>query len=304
MTFFLEPTLDPLSDILDTFRLNVEIIHNAQYCGDWAIDTSGSGAVSFHLVTHGKCFARSDCLNDVVELNKGDFIVFPHDSVHVLEGERNCQVALNSAVASDYNEGFEADSVGLLCGYFQFANPASNPLLSVLPSVMIKCAESKAKTEPSLSLLELISNEAVERASGNQAAINRLTESLFIMLVREFIGESETTQGIAAALHDPRVSKVLSAMHQDFERSWKVEELASLAAMSRSAFAENFKTLLGETPLAYLAKLRMQKAWVWLAEDGESVFAVAQRTGYESEASFSKAFKKVVGVSPGSLRKK
>ncbi|MFK8019851.1 MAG: AraC family transcriptional regulator [Pseudomonadales bacterium] len=296
--------MDPLSDILDTFRLNVEIVHNAQYCGDWAIDTSGTGSVSFHLVTHGKCFARSDCMDEVVELEKGDFIIFPHDSAHVLEAQSNCQVALNSATPSDYDEGFEVDSVGLLCGYFQFANPASNPLLSVLPSVMIKCATSNAKREPSLSLLELISNEALERASGNQAAINRLTESLFIMLVREFIVESGATQGIAAALHDPRIRKALSAMHLEFERSWKVEELASLAAMSRSSFSETFKSLLSESPLAYLAKLRMQKAWVWLAEDGDSVFAVAQRTGYESEASFSKAFKKVVGVSPGSLRKK
>ncbi|MFK7732591.1 MAG: AraC family transcriptional regulator [Pseudomonadales bacterium] len=296
--------MDPLSDILSTFRLNVDIIHNAQYCGEWALDTSGQGYVCFHLVTRGSCYARADCMEGPVKLEQGDLIVFPNDAAHVLEAEPECHVVINTATSLDYDSvENEAEGAGLLCGYFQFSNPASNPLLGALPSVMVK-RHSDASGELTNSLLSIIAEEAVRQGSGTQAALNRLTESLFILLLREQLAQIDQNRGLAAALQDARISKALVAMHADCEYHWKVEELAEAASMSRSAFAELFKSLLGETPVAYLSQLRMQKAWVWLSEEGASVYSAAVRAGYETEASFSKAFKKVVGVSPGSVRKK
>ena len=295
--------MDSLSDILNTFRLQVEIFHNAQYCGDWALDTSGSGYVSFHMVTHGDCVVRSESLEGSESLSAGDLVVFPHDSAHLVESSENCRIAVNSQQSKDYSEGLEADSVGLLCGYFKFAQPGNNPILQSLPPVMIRKCEKTEDGDRTAAMLGFMKDEAIQRPTGSQGVINRLTESLFILLVREFLANHEQKQGLAAALADPRISKALDAIHANAEQAWTVEELASVAAMSRSAFAEQFKSLLGESPMAYLARWRMQNAWTWLSEDGISVLEAAQRTGYESEASFSKAFKKVLGQTPGQVRK-
>lgn len=296
--------MDPLSDLLSTFRLNVDIIHNAQYCGEWALDTSGQGHVCFHLVTRGSCYARADCMDTIVKLEQGNLIVFPNDAAHVLEAEPECHVVVNASESVAYDQVADAsEGAGLLCGYFQFENPASNPLLGALPNVMVK-KQAEQSGNATQGLLTIIAGEALSKYSGKQAALNRLTESLFIMLLREQMSEAATARGLAAALQDARISKALSAMHNDCERRWKVEELADIASMSRSAFADLFKTLLGEAPMAYLSGVRMQKAWVWLSEEGVTVYEAALRAGYETEASFSKAFKKVVGVSPGSVRKK
>lgn len=296
--------MDSLSDILATFRLNVEIIHSAQYCGDWAIDTSGAGHVCFHLVTHGRCIAKSDCMAQPEELLPGDLIIFPHDSAHSLESESNCKVTLNAATSRAYDEGLQNDGVGLLCGYFQFSNRAHNPLLTALPNVMIKKQDAANKKDAVQVLMTLVKNESLQQRPGNQAAINRLTESLFILLVREFLDDESAKSGIAAALANPGIAKALDALHANAAHDWSVEELASMAAMSRSAFAEQFKALMNETPIAYATRWRMQNAWQWLQEDNATVYDVAVRCGYETEASFSKAFKRAMGETPGKVRKK
>lgn len=295
--------MDTLSSILGTFRLDVDIINNAQYCGDWAIDTSGLRYVSFHLVTHGQCYVSSDCLAEVVVLNKGDLVLFPHDERHVVSAQRNCAVKINAQSPEDYSQGVQPNSVGLLCGYFRFSHPASNPLLDVLPAVLIKHRADLNTDCPIGQLLPLIQSEALGQLPGYQAALNRMTESLFVLLVREHFSAKQHGQGLAAALSDSRIKKVLDALHSRPEQRWTLDAMAEIALMSRSAFAALFKQLLNEPAMEYLTRWRMQSAWLWLQEDGETVFAAAQRCGYETEAAFAKAFKRVIGVGPGAARK-
>ena len=294
--------MDLLTDILRTFRLDVDIVNNAQYCGDWGIDTSGTGYVSFHLITHGHCYASSPCLEKPIYLETGDFILFPHDAPHVIEPRLGCQVTLNQVAPINYEHGLNEDAVGILCGYFRFTNEASNPLLEMLPKVMVKQLRQAPINCPMAALLKVIQQEAIQQKPGYQAAINRLTESLFVLLVRDHINQASDLQGLAAALMDSRISKALDAIHRQPEKNWNVDELSALANMSRSAFADVFKKLLGEAPMSYLSRWRMQLATVWLAED-ESIYAVALRCGYESEAAFAKAFKRIVGKTPGQARK-
>lgn len=293
--------MDSLSALLSTFRLNVDIFHNAQYCGEWAVDTSGAGYISFHLITRGRCYAQSDCLEEPVLLLTGDLILFPRDNQHRLQPQLDCGVTINSVKSKPFSEGWDTDGVGLLCGYFRFSHPLSNPLADLLPRVMVQRA-GQGDVSASEILLKLICEEATAARQGGQAALDRLAESLFVLLVREYLDESQNLHGLAAALADARIRRALDAIHTGPEKSWTVDQLASQANMSRSAFAGQFKSLMGESPLQYLSRWRMQLACLWLREENESVYGAAVRCGYESESSFSKAFKKIVGVAPGKFR--
>ena len=296
--------MDPLSTLLEAFRLQVEIIHNAQYCGNWAVDISGPGHISFHLVTHGHCYAQSDRMASPVRLETGDFVMFPQRSRHTLAPSREDVPPINMAQSISYEEGLKSDGVGLLCGYFRFTHSASSPLLDLLPPVTIVQTGSDKSGSVSGSVLALIKQEALSQAPGYQTSINRLAESLFVLLARQHLVQEEVLAGLGAALSDTRISKALDAIHEKPEHGWSVDELAGLANMSRSAFAELFKSLLGETPINYLTRWRMQNAWVWLSEERANIYDVARRCGYESEASFSKAFKKHIGESPGKVRRR
>lgn len=295
-------TMDALSTILDTFRLQVEIINNAQYCGEWAIDTSGNRHVSFHLVVHGDCIITSDSLEQPECLKPGDFVMFPHDAEHRLESSLACAAKVNQQAALGYEQGAADDGVGLLCGYFRFTHPMNNPLIDVLPEVLIKRRAGMHKKGSFAQLLNFIQAESLSPLAGSRAAINRSTESLFILILREFITESKQTTGLAAALANSKLAKALDAIHTQPEFKWTVDKLAGIANMSRSAFAEQFKRYLHESPIDYLTRWRMQNAWRWLQEEELSMAEVAERCGYETEAAFAKAFKRIIGIGPGEAR--
>ncbi|WP_415884810.1 AraC family transcriptional regulator [Neptuniibacter sp. QD37_6] len=297
--------MDSLSAILNTFRLEAEIIQSAQYCGDWAIKTSGQGHVTFHFVTQGCCYLDADCFDAPLLMNAGDFILFPRDANHKLESSPECGIPVNSVKSLSYSEGLQLESAGLLCGYFCFSHAASNPLLQSLPEYIYYQAGSSENGAAIQGLLDVIKAEVIENGSGHTIVINRLTESLFALLLRAYINrarEMPLATGLAAALADSRISRALDAIHSNPEINWSVHELAEVAAMSRSAFADRFKVLLQEPPKTYLIRWRMQNAWIWLKEEGATTIDVANRCGYESEAAFSKAFKKVTGQTPGSVR--
>ena len=244
--------MDSLSTLLHSVRLNVDVFHNAQYCGDWAVDTSGAGYISFHLVTRGRCHAHSDCLEESVWLDTGDIILFPRDAAHRLESRPNCGVSINTAQSQSFESGWQDDGVGLLCGYFRFAHPASNPLVAALPDAIVQRRDGANST--TATLLKLICQEALAERQGAQAAVDRLAESLVILLIREHLEGAASDRGLAAALADPRISRALDAMHGEPQANWTVEQLA-------------------------------------------------QRCGYESESSFSRAFKSIVGTTPGRFRR-
>jgi transcriptional regulator GlxA family with amidase domain len=148
--------------------------------------------------------------------------------------------------------------------------------------------------------LQLLASELAQSAPGVEVMVNRLADILFIQCVRAHIVlTSESCKGgWLRAIFDPRIGEALKAMHQKVENPWTVETLAVAAGMSRSAFALRFKELLGETPLEYLTNWRMYKATVFLQERDKKLFDVAKSVGYESDAAFSKAFRRVFGVAP------
>ncbi len=294
---------DALSAVLETFRLRVEVINNAQYCGDWAVDTSGTAAVSFHVVTHGSCYLRCDALAQPLQLHEGDLVVFPSDSPHSLRPSLDGDAPLNAQLPRSYRDGLQADGVGLLCGYVRLRHPAATAMLATLPELIVRQRSEDAGRCPLAVLLELIHCESLDPGPGVQASVERLTEALFVLLLRDHIEQTGQETGLIAALRDRRIRRALDAMHSRLEYPWTLAELAAEAAMSRSAFSDSFKRLLGEGAMEYLGRWRMHHAWLWLSEEGATVAEVAERCGYQSEAAFAKAFKRITGEGPGAIRR-
>ncbi len=292
--------MDALNQLLATFRLKTDVINNAQYRGDWAIDTSGTGKASFHIISHADAYIRSDDLDGTVYLEEGDCVLFPRDSKHLLSNVAECNLPSNQETAVSYEEGLKDDGVGLICGYFHFRQSAASALLDILPDAVLI---QRKKAEAGVAILmDLMIRESLRVSAGTEAVVNRLAEALFVIILREHVENSEGGVGLAAALHDQKIHKALAGMQAEPQAKWSVEKLAQLATMSRSAFADRFKSLLGVSPMEYLTQWRMQIAYNLLDEQNLPVLEVADRCGYDSEAAFAKAFKRVMGVGPGAVR--
>ncbi|MEM9056798.1 MAG: AraC family transcriptional regulator, partial [Pseudomonadota bacterium] len=273
------------------------------YCGGFNVDTSGSGAASFHIITSGRCvLASPDDGEPPVDLEAGDLVVFPRDQQHRLCDQVDTGVPVNSAASVPFTDGVRDDGAGLVCGFIEFDHPASNPLLASLPdSIVVK--SSQAPWDRHLGpLLRVLIAESHSVAPGVQVTLNRLSDVIFVLLIRERLAQTKDEDGLAAALTDERIGRALQALHGALDAPWTVDLLASEAAMSRSAFAARFSTLLGESPMQYLTNARMAAAYRWLKDDGVPVAVAAEKSGYATEAAFSKAFKRSLGVSPGAVR--
>jgi AraC-like DNA-binding protein len=179
-------------------------------------------------------------------------------------------------------------------------HPAPHHIVPLLPDVIHIEPGGGAQGEWMQSTLRLIATEAASLRPGGEAVLTRLSDILVIQALRGWIEHDPAAQrGWLGALRDPQIGRAISLIHRDPARGWTVASLASELAMSRSSFAARFTDLVEEPAMRYVTRWRMQVARVWLVEDGATVADVAGRLGYQSEAAFSRAFKRMVGVSPG-----
>jgi AraC-like DNA-binding protein len=191
----------------------------------------------------------------------------------------------------------------MLCGAFHLEHPKDTPLLHGLPKVIHILAEQGRRAQGFDDLVRFIARESAGRLAGREVMLRRLTEMLFIQVIRVWINQqTPATGGWVAALRDHPISTALGLIHQYPERGWKVEELAEVAALSRSAFSARFTRLVGEPPIKYLTRWRMHRATRLLKNDVE-MEKIAELLGYESEVAFRKAFKREVGIPPARYRK-
>ncbi len=192
---------------------------------------------------------------------------------------------------------------GLICGAVRFAHPAAGHLVEILPRTIRIEASSSPRLEWMQSILRLMASEAGEFRPGGEAVITRLGDILVIQAIRAWIESDPAAQrGWLGALQDPQIGRAISSVHRDPARDWTVASLAHELTMSRSAFAARFTEVVGEPVMSYVARWRMQVAVAALKE-GDTVGQLADRLGYRSEAAFSRAFKRVIGVSPGAIRR-
>jgi AraC-like DNA-binding protein len=198
--------------------------------------------------------------------------------------------------------GGGGEATSLVCGAVRFDHPTAHHLVGLLPRVIHVRGSTSPSAERIRTTLQLIAAEARELRAGGEAVITRLADVLVIQAIRAWIEEDPAARtGWLGALQDRRIGRALALIHGEPARAWTVESLAAEVAMSRSAFAARFTELLGEPAMRYVARWRMQVALGWLRDDGMRLGELANRLGYRSEAAFSRAFKRHVGISPGAF---
>ena len=324
-----DAVVDVLSDVLRTIRLTGAVFFPFEASPPWADDIpaatglvravlpSAQHVVSYHIVTAGTCWVT---LADgpALRLEPGDVVVIPHGDAYVMSsapGMRSAmpadavlaffhQLAIGSA-PSMVVEGGGGERTGLVCGFLGCDVHPLNPVLEALPRLVHLRRPSQPSAQDRLTpLVELALAESRQRRSGAQNVLLRLSEVLFIEVIRRYLESLAADRtGWLSGLRDPIVGRALSVLHHRPTDSWTLERLAKDVGVSRTALADRFTHIVGQPPMRYLARWRMQLASGLLLDGSTKVAAVAFDVGYHSEAAFSRAFKEMTGVSPAAWRR-
>ncbi|EIJ35458.1 AraC family transcriptional regulator [Thiothrix nivea] len=290
---------DVLSHILQLLHFKSHVFFHSTYCGRWAVDSSGTGRSTFHLVSGGNCWLHMPELESPIKLEAGDFLVFPFDAQHAISDSHILDVdTIGQECPEDGNK-----KTALVCGYFMFDMPTANPVINSLPKwMLVKCEQAGIGFRLE-QLSDMIRSEIDSQTPGKEVIIDRLTELLFIQVIRHYLNTGELAdKGLLAALADKRISYALQAFHTMPGHGWSVEKLADAAHLSRSAFSSLFTQILGEPPMQYVTYWRMQLAYSELLTTRKPIADIAELIGYQSETAFRKTFKQVMGITPSMAR--
>jgi len=310
--------MDPLSDLLRVVRLEGAYFFAVEAAEPWSVETmaakelsprimpAAEHLISYHIVTEGHCYAGV-LGEEPVELVPGDVIVFPHGDAHVLSSGPGVRVGpdIYGTAPVRFPDTVVLGepgprAVSFVCGFLGCDRRPFNPLLGALPRRMHMRGMSNA-------WLGTFSRQVTEESRigrpGADTVLTRLAELMFIEVLRRYLEELPPEQtGWLAGLRDELVGRVLTLLHGRPSHPWTLPELAREAASSRSNVAKRFTLLVGQPPMQYLAQWRMQVAANLLAQSGAKVATIGAEVGYDSEAAFSRAFKKATGLAPGAWR--
>lgn len=302
---------DPVGEALHFLRMSGIFYCRSEFTAPWALALPPfERCLMLHVVTSGRCWIEVQgapkCL-----LQPGDLALAPHGEGHQMASDPGMNGAklfeIEREQVSDRYEtlrlGGGGASTSAVCAVFEFDHPAAAHLIKLLPPLIVVEARRSPHMEWIESTLRLMAAEAMEPRPGGETIVTRLADILVIHAIRSWIAAEPAAQtGWLGALEDGQIGRTLSLIHREPARAWTLESLASEAAMSRSAFAARFTELVGEPAIHYVARSRMHLALTWLRQGAATVGEVSRRLGYESEAAFSRAFKRYMGVPPGAAR--
>ena len=292
------PDFDLLSDVLHSLRLRAGIFLQGSYCGTWALDSTGVTRATFHLIGRGQAWLHRKGEREPMVVRGGDLVMFPHADWHQLSGTPQRQPGMRLDATGD------GPFTTVLCSMVEFEAGGLNPVMQALPSVIVVRSEDQDTSAQLHALARLMLAEYEAGAAGRQGVLDRLTEVMFVLVLRHHMQQAQELKGFLAALKDERIARALTALHRAPGKDWRVDKLAREARMSRTVFAERFAALLGQTPMQYLAAWRMHLAEEMLGDRRSSVAQIAEKLGYQTEAAFRRAFRRVRGVGPGDVRRK
>lgn len=305
--------MDALADVLKTIRLHASTYFCSDFNTHWGIDISDSDSGLFHVIVEGECWIKIENNDVPIHMNAGDIVAFPTGGAHWIsdhpESERLNGERLTNDIINGNNPFYDdnessANIQTLLCGAFEYDSTISHPFLRDLPCFIHIQTNQSPGLKWIKELVSTLSKESKTPSPGSSVVVDRLTEVLFIQILRLFVQQNPEKLGYISALSDPKIGPTLNLIHAEERAEWSVESLANQAALSRSAFTERFLKLVGESPKTYLINWRMQKAKLTLETTDVGMYDIAESAGYSSEAAFSKAFKQFFDRTPGSYRKR
>ncbi|MEO8005987.1 MAG: AraC family transcriptional regulator [Betaproteobacteria bacterium] len=313
--------MDPLSDALHLARFTGAVFLEARFTAPWSVLTQAAPRatagqreseylVKYHLITEGTCVARLPG-DELVWLEAGDLVLFPHGEQHELASAIGLPtVSTEALIDAPTSEMRRLDHGGggavtrMLCGFLTCDPNVCKPLLSALPRMMRLKAGSGPVAAWFESAVQYTLDGSLGAQVGGNVVVAKMAEMLFAEAVRRYVESLPVEQrGWLAGLRDRHIGRALALMHERPAYAWTVEELGRQVAMSRSSLAMRFTQVLGQTPMAYLASWRMQLAAQMLIADARPIVRIAEETGYESESSFNRAFKRSFDVPPATFRR-
>ena len=293
--------MQPLESLFNNLNVSANIFHNGQYLGDWAIDTSGSSRINFHLVSSGSCYLTlAGKPENTISMQEGDLVIFPSDSPHVITNNANHQIAINASDPIGFKNGVLDTATGLICGNFVYSQPLLHRLTEHLPDYVILHRDQVEKSSLG-KIIQALIIEAQTASDNSGWLLNKLAETMLAIVFRDNFSQEK---GILALLTHPQISHAIHAIHLDPQVKWTLDQLAERCHMSRASFSQTFKQLAEMTPMEYITFWRLSLACNMLESGNASVIQAAQASGYDNESSFSKAFKRVLGTTPGAVREK
>jgi AraC-like DNA-binding protein len=301
---------DALAEIMSALQMQGRVFCRLELSGEWAFRMPGDGLARFHVIERGTCWVGTPD-GGTQQLAAGDLLVAfgehflsdrdrPKTIAPVQQflgpaGPRACPVICTLGPSPE---------VHMLCGVFTFARGGNHPLLRSLPQVLHVRGDAGHSPEWLDLTLRFLSAEVRAPGIGSEAVLSRLIDLIFVQAVRAWIAaQPHSHTGWVGALRDRQIAGVLGLMHKQPERPWTVATLAREVGMSRSTLARRFREILRETPLVYLSRSRLQAAAELMRTENLSLSEVAARVGYQSEASFSRAFRQNMGRPPAAYRR-
>jgi AraC-like DNA-binding protein len=274
---------------------------------------SASDLILYHYVVEGELHVRIDREGEEsFQVGPGEVVLLPHNDLHLLGSDLSLPPVMGSDIIQPpkddglftIHHGGEGARTRMVCGFLGCDNADGNPVISTLPAALRLSAEEAGAAEWIRSTFQYAAAEVADGRPGSETVLAKLSELLFVEAVRRYADTlPEDQTGWLAGLRDRYVARALALLHRDITRSWTVDELGREVGLSRSALAERFTRLIGVAPMHYLASWRMQVAAQELRNTCAPLANVASTVGYESEAAFSRAFKKAFGSSPATWRR-
>jgi AraC-like DNA-binding protein len=318
--------MDALSDVLKSIRLEGAVFINAEFTAPWCVRAKyglvrarerladSQHLVFFHFLTEGACKVRLDDGTEALEVTAGDLVLFAHEDKHLMGSDLQHAPVENDALVSPEDptvnglvpmrHGGGGAATRFVCGYLACSPSVCRPLLDALPRmVRIPIGDGPAAALVR-DLLRVGVRESSAARPGGDSTLAKLSEFMFVEALRRYAGDLPPEgKGWLAGLRDAQIGRALALMHSEPARGWTVDELGRQVALSRSALAERFSTLVGEPPMQYLMRWRLALASQALRSGEDAISRVAARSGYESEAAFSRAFKREFGMPPAAWRR-
>lgn len=316
------PGTDALSEALNAVRMTSALVLNAEFSAPWGFTSPDPATlmpflapdaerlVMYHLVIEGEASARIAGTAEV-SLMPGDIAIIPHGDAHTFSyGSPPRLLDLTDDVFSNASDlslttfGGGGATTRFVCGYFGCESRAERLFLAGLPPII----KINVRGDPAGRWLEdsmrHLASEVGDTRPGNRVLLSKMAEALFIEALRRYTDQLTPEQtGWLAGARDPVVGRALALLHHDPRHRWSIAELATQTGASRSVITERFAHFLGESPLGYLARWRMQLAARLLESTRNTIVQIAAEVGYESEAAFSRAFSREFGLPPARYRK-
>jgi AraC-like DNA-binding protein len=317
--------MDALSDVLKSVRLEGAVYLNAEFTAPWCIRgelgltsvrerlAAAQHVAFFHFLTEGACKVRLIDGTEVLEARAGDLVLFPQEGKHLMgtdlhlapmQGQASIEALPGAPEVFQMRHGGGGEATRFICGYLSLSQSVFRPLLEALPKVLCIPLGDGPAAGLVRELLRAGVRESLAERPGGQSMLAKLADLLFVEAMRRYMeGLPPGGKGWLAGVRDPHVGRALALLHGAPAEPWTVDDLAQKVALSRSSLAERFASLVGEPPMQYLTRWRLALAAQRLREGREPLIRIAERSGYESEAAFNRAFKREFGVPPASWRR-